>query len=53
LEARTVEFRFRLLTHWSEWGRAVDGPGFWRLAFEAHTLRDSMAWLDTQGLDVP
>jgi hypothetical protein len=53
LEARTVEFRFRLLTHWSEWGRAIDGPGFWRLAFEAHTLRDSMAWLDTQGLDVP
>jgi hypothetical protein len=53
LQARTEVFRFCLLAHWIEWGRAVDWRGFWRLAFESLTLRDSMAWLDGQGLAVP
>ena len=53
LQERTEVFRFRLLTHWIEWGRAVDWRGFWRLAFESLTLRDSMAWLDNQGITVP
>jgi len=53
LEERSEEFRFRLLTHWIEWGRAVDWRGFWRLGLAAQPLRDSMAWLDGQGLIVP
>jgi hypothetical protein len=53
LQQRTEMFRFRLLTQWSEWGRAVGWGGFWRLAFSVRPLRDSMAWLDNQGLRVP
>jgi transposase-like protein len=53
LQERSEVFRFRLLTHWSEWGRAVDWCGFWRLGLAAQPLRDSMAWLDSQGLNIP
>jgi hypothetical protein len=53
LQGRSEVFRFHLLTHWNEWGRAVDFCGFWRLVLAPRALRDSMAWLDSQGVLVP
>jgi hypothetical protein len=53
LQARSEVFSFRLRSHWIEWGRAVDWRRFWSLGLSQQPLRDLMAWLDSQGLDVP
>ena len=53
LQARSEVFSFHLRSHWIEWGRAVDWRGFWSLGLSQQPLRDLMAWLDSQGLDVP
>lgn len=53
LQERSESFSFHLRSQWIEWGRALDWCGFWRVAFEAQPLRDSMAWLEAQGIPVP
>ena len=51
LERRHEVFSFHLRSRFAEWGRAADGPAFWRSALAHTTLAAAMSWLD-QHLEV-
>lgn len=53
LKERSATFGFWLRGGFPEWGRAVEGAGFWQGCWNAMPLRRVMAWLDGQGLVVP
>lgn len=46
-------FAFHLCSHWPEWGRAGQWQQFWQRCLQEQPLRETMVWLDRQGLVVP
>ena len=53
LKERHERFAFHLRCQWPEWGRASQWQEFWQRCLREQPLRESMAWLDRQGLVVP
>jgi len=53
LKERHDLFAFHLRSHWPEWGRASPWQQFWQRCLREQPLRESMAWLDRQGVAVP
>jgi hypothetical protein len=53
LQERHELFAFHLRSHWPEWGRAARWQEFWQRCLQEQPLRETMAWLDRQGVVVP
>lgn len=53
IKERHELFAFHLRSHWPEWGRASQWQEFWQRCLREQPLRESMAWLDRQGVLVP
>lgn len=53
LQQRQELFAFHLCSHWPEWGRAGQWQPFWQRCLQEQPLRETIAWLDRQGVLVP
>lgn len=53
LMRRNDELAHQLRNWRPQWGRTVDRREFWRVAMAEEPLRELMAYLDSQGVDIP